>query len=118
MDVRLLDKRLVFVTGKGGVGKTTVAVALGLAAARAGKRTIVCEVAQQERMSQVFRREGVGHSESELARRLFAISIDPQQAMRGVPAQPAEVARSATLLFDSSAVPVPRRGGARACASW
>ena len=33
----LLDKRLVFVTGKGGVGKTTVAVALGLAAARHGQ---------------------------------------------------------------------------------
>ncbi len=40
----LLDKRLIVVTGKGGVGKTTVAVALGLAAARAGKRTMVAEV--------------------------------------------------------------------------
>ena len=30
----VLDKRLVFVTGKGGVGKTTVAAALGLVAAR------------------------------------------------------------------------------------
>ena len=39
----LLDKRLIVVTGKGGVGKTTVAVALGLAAARAGKRTMVAE---------------------------------------------------------------------------
>ena len=33
----LLDKRLVFVTGKGGVGKTTVAVALGLRAAAEGQ---------------------------------------------------------------------------------
>ena len=48
-EARLLDKRLVFVTGKGGVGKTTVAAALGLAAARRGLRTIVCEVAHQER---------------------------------------------------------------------
>src|SRR3954465_8386713 len=38
-----MDKRLVFVTGKGGVGKATVAAALGLAAAKRGKRTIVCE---------------------------------------------------------------------------
>ena len=37
----LFEKRLVFVTGKGGVGKSTVSVALALAAARAGKRTIV-----------------------------------------------------------------------------
>jgi anion-transporting ArsA/GET3 family ATPase len=77
----ILDKRLVFVTGKGGVGKTTVAAALGLVAARAGKRTIVCEVAQQERMSRVFRREGVGFSETRLATDLYAISIDPQQSM-------------------------------------
>jgi anion-transporting ArsA/GET3 family ATPase len=78
---RIFDKRLVFVTGKGGVGKTTVSAALGLAAARAGKRTIVCEVAHEERMSQAFRREGVGYSETELAPRLFAISIDPQRSM-------------------------------------
>ena len=52
----LLDKRLVIVTGKGGVGKSTVALALGLAAAAGGKRTIVCEVSAQERMSRVFHR--------------------------------------------------------------
>jgi anion-transporting ArsA/GET3 family ATPase len=77
----LLDKRLLFVTGKGGVGKTTVAASLGLAAARAGKRTIVCEVAQSERMSHAFRKEGVGFNEVELADHLFAISIDPQLSL-------------------------------------
>jgi len=77
----LFDKRLVFVTGKGGVGKTTVAAALGLAAARAGKRTIVCEVARQERVSRAFHREGVGPKETELADDLYAISVDPQRAL-------------------------------------
>jgi anion-transporting ArsA/GET3 family ATPase len=77
----LLDKRLVLVTGKGGVGKTTVSAALALAAARRGQRTIVCEVAAQERMSRAFRREGVGYSETELADRFYAISIDPNEAL-------------------------------------
>jgi anion-transporting ArsA/GET3 family ATPase len=77
----LLDKRLVYVTGKGGVGKTTVAAALGLAAARRGRRTIVCEVAEQHRMSRSFAREGVGAEEVELAPNLWAISIDPQRAL-------------------------------------
>jgi anion-transporting ArsA/GET3 family ATPase len=77
---KLLDKRLVLVTGKGGVGKTTVAASLGLLAARHGKRTIVCEVAEQERMSRAFGAEGVGYSESELAPNLWAISIDPERA--------------------------------------
>jgi anion-transporting ArsA/GET3 family ATPase len=77
----LLEKRLIFVTGKGGVGKSTVSAALGVAAARAGKRTIVCEVAQQERISSLFERQGIGYHEVEIAPRLHAFSIDPQRAL-------------------------------------
>jgi len=76
----LLDKRLVYVTGKGGVGKTTVSAALGLAAVRAGKRTLIAEVAQQERISQAFGHEPAGFSETEVADGLFAFSIDPDEA--------------------------------------
>jgi anion-transporting ArsA/GET3 family ATPase len=77
----LLDKRAIFVTGKGGVGKSTVAAALGVAAARTGKRAIICEVAQQERMSRFFERQGVGYHEAEIAPNLYAFSIDPQRAL-------------------------------------
>jgi len=42
--VDLLDRRLLFVTGKGGVSRTTVSAALGLVAAAQGRRTLVCEV--------------------------------------------------------------------------
>jgi anion-transporting ArsA/GET3 family ATPase len=77
----LLDKRLVFVTGKGGVGKSTVAVALGLLAARRGLRTIVAEVAHQDRVARVFGRDDSHFREVELAERLYTISIDPQHAI-------------------------------------
>jgi anion-transporting ArsA/GET3 family ATPase len=76
----LLDKRLIVVTGKGGVGKTTVAAALGLAAARRGKRTIVCEVAEQERLSGMFGLEPGGYEERELAPGLHGISVAPERA--------------------------------------
>ena len=76
----LLDKRLVVVTGKGGTGKTTVSAALGLLAARRGKRTIVCEVAERERLAALFGVEELGHKERELAPGLAGISIDPERA--------------------------------------
>ena len=79
----LLDKHLLYVTGKGGVGKTTVSAALGLAAAATGRRTIVCEVAAQERVSRAFQREGVEREvEIELAENLWAITIDPNLALQ------------------------------------
>jgi anion-transporting ArsA/GET3 family ATPase len=78
----LLERRLLIVTGKGGVGKTTIAAALGLVAARAGKRTIVAEVAQRGDVASVFDREGSKpFEEVELAPNLFHISIDPQDAL-------------------------------------
>jgi anion-transporting ArsA/GET3 family ATPase len=78
----LLDKRVVFVTGKGGVGKTTVAVALGLRAAAEGKRTIVCEVSAQENASRIFAHTEIGFHEVEVAENLWSISIDPDESMR------------------------------------
>jgi anion-transporting ArsA/GET3 family ATPase len=78
----LLDKRLIVVTGKGGVGRTTISAALGLAAARTGKRTMIAEVAQQERLSRVFRSEGLGYSEAQLAPNLFGMSVNPERALK------------------------------------
>jgi anion-transporting ArsA/GET3 family ATPase len=78
----LLEHRLVVVTGKGGVGKTTVAAALGLVAARAGKRTIVAEVARRGDVASAFDRDGSEpFEEIELTDGLFHISIDPQDAL-------------------------------------
>jgi anion-transporting ArsA/GET3 family ATPase len=73
---------LVIVTGKGGVGKTTVAVALGMRAAAEGKRTIVCEVSSQENASRMFEHTTIGFHEVELEKNLWAISIDPDESMR------------------------------------
>src|ERR1700760_1985434 len=78
---RLLDKRLLFVTGKGGVGKSTVATALGLVAARRGLRTIVAEMAAQSRVPESFDHDTEPFEEVELAPGLFTISIDPHNAM-------------------------------------
>ncbi len=88
----LLQRELIFVTGKGGVGKTTVAAGLGMALAAAGRRTIVCEVGSQRRLPALFGRgsgdplapgapEGDG-TEVALSDGLWATSIDPNRALR------------------------------------
>jgi anion-transporting ArsA/GET3 family ATPase len=95
----LLDKRLLFVAGKGGVGRTTVAASLGLLAARRGKRTIVVEVAKQERVSKSFRHAGAGYSETELAPNLYGISIDPDKSLEEFLVDQVGSRRLAGLLF-------------------
>ena len=78
----LLGKELVVVTGKGGAGKTTVAAALGLAAAARGRRVVVAEVAARDELARAFG----GHGAAPFVERLVApglhhVSIDPQHAM-------------------------------------
>jgi len=77
----ILDRRLIFVTGKGGVGKSTVATALGALGARRGLRTIVAELASQDGIQRTFEQSGETFEEVQLSERLFTISIDPQRAM-------------------------------------
>src|SRR3954466_1926734 len=76
----LLEKPLLGVTGKGGAGKSTVAAAVGLVAARRGRRTIIAEVARRDDVSRVL--GGTGVHEDELAPGLHHISIDPEEAMQ------------------------------------
>lgn len=77
----LLDRRLIVVTGKGGVGKTTVTAALGLVAARSGRRTLVCEVADQERLTALFGTRRAGFEEVAIEARLHAFSVNPDEAI-------------------------------------
>ncbi len=56
----LLERKLIVVTGKGGTGKSTVACALGLIAARRGLRTVVVEVGQQHHAADLFGDEQPG----------------------------------------------------------
>jgi anion-transporting ArsA/GET3 family ATPase len=78
----LLDRKLLVLTGKGGVGKTTVSAALGLIAADRGLRTIVIEMGEQRRLAELF---GVVPAEAgaqtELRENLWSVSINPDRAL-------------------------------------
>ena len=78
----LFAHSLLVVTGKGGVGKSTVAAALGLAASRRGLRTIVVEVTARQDVSRALASDMTGvYTELAVSDRLHHISIDPQRAM-------------------------------------
>jgi anion-transporting ArsA/GET3 family ATPase len=78
----MLERKLIVVTGKGGVGKTTVAAALGLLAAERGLRVIVVEVGEQARLPHLFGLTGdASGAETKLEENLWSISIDPDRAL-------------------------------------
>jgi anion-transporting ArsA/GET3 family ATPase len=82
MSDALLDRRLVVMTGKGGTGKSTLSAALALAAARKGKKVLVCEVVARERVADFFGRPPSGTQIKELQPNLYSVHVRPREAMR------------------------------------
>lgn len=78
----LLDKRLIVVSGKGGVGKSSISAAIALAASRAGKRTLVCEVNTKERITLLLGHPPVGPEVQRIDENLWAVDVRPAEAMR------------------------------------
>jgi anion-transporting ArsA/GET3 family ATPase len=79
----LLDRKLLVITGKGGTGKTTVAAAMGVLAARRGMEAIVVEVGDQSRVPGLVGGRAAAEPgvETRVMERLSCISIDPDEAL-------------------------------------
>jgi anion-transporting ArsA/GET3 family ATPase len=78
----LLERRLLFVTGKGGVGKTTVAAALALLAARAGRRTLVCEVDAKGTLADAYETAPLAFEPRLIEPRLHAMAMNTEDSLR------------------------------------
>ena len=74
------DRRFIFVTGKGGVGKTTVTAALARALSQRGKRVLIAMCNAKERISAMFASELVGTDILPIAERVWAVNMDPELA--------------------------------------
>jgi len=78
----LLDRRLLFVTGKGGVGKTTIAAALALAAASRGKKVLVGEVDAKGNLADFFSVAPTQFAPREVQPNLWAMTLDPEESLK------------------------------------
>jgi anion-transporting ArsA/GET3 family ATPase len=79
--MNLLDRQLLFVTGKGGVGKSTVAAALCLLGAQSGKRTLAVEVDQKGNLTDFFEHDRVGYQPVEVQPNLWAFTENTEDAL-------------------------------------
>ena len=77
----LIDRKLVVVSGKGGVGRTTVAAALARAAATAGKRVLVAGSGPTDRLGRLFGRPPLGTTVTSVAPGIDAVNMTPESAL-------------------------------------
>jgi anion-transporting ArsA/GET3 family ATPase len=77
----LLDRRFIFVIGKGGVGKTTVAASIAAASAARGKRTLLAMTNTKERLSQMMGTAPIGAYVTHVGPNFDAVNMTPQVAL-------------------------------------
>ncbi|WP_420452745.1 ArsA family ATPase [Ilumatobacter sp.] len=78
----LLDLDLLFVTGKGGVGKTTVAAAIAEVAARSGREVLVCEMDAKGALATAFEVSDLRFEPTEVEPGLHAMSMSTEDSLR------------------------------------
>jgi anion-transporting ArsA/GET3 family ATPase len=98
---RLLSRRLVIVSGKGGVGKSVVGLSLALAAREQGKRVLFAEIDAPLEAARLLDVGPVGPTETEIRPGLFALNLKPVRAMEEYVRRSLKVELLARRVLDS-----------------
>jgi anion-transporting ArsA/GET3 family ATPase len=97
----LANRRFLFVTGKGGVGKTTVSGALALAFAARGKRVLVCMCNTKERLSAILGTRTIPDTVISVGTNMWAVNISPERALEEYGAMVLKVRAVANAVFEN-----------------
>jgi anion-transporting ArsA/GET3 family ATPase len=108
----LLERKLLFVTGKGGVGKSTVAASLALLGAQRGKKTLACELDSKGNLAEFLEAGRATFKPRQVQPRLYVSSVDSEESLKeylAVNLRLPMVTRIGPLarLFDFAAVAAP-----------
>jgi anion-transporting ArsA/GET3 family ATPase len=80
-DSEFFDPKILIVSGKGGVGKTTVSAALALVAAREGRKVCVAEVDRKGTLPKLFGGAELTYDPREMAPGVWGMNIVPERAL-------------------------------------
>ena len=92
--------RIILFTGKGGVGKTSIAAAHALKSAEEGQKSILVSADMAHNIGDIFQKR-VGGEPAELAENLWGLELDPDRMLREEFPEAAKAIRK--LLLGSSA---------------
>ena len=81
MQPDLLGRRLLVVTGKGGVGKSTIAAALALVAATRGRRVLVVDVDAKGTIADRFEAGAIGFKPREVMPGISLMAMDTEASL-------------------------------------
>jgi anion-transporting ArsA/GET3 family ATPase len=77
----ILQRRVVILTGKGGVGKSTSAAALALIASQQGQKVLVIEVDAKGNVPDFYDTHRVGFKYRRLHQGVYGLSMQPRESM-------------------------------------
>ena len=95
------NRRFVIVTGKGGVGKTTVCAALAVHLAHKGKKVLVTMCNAKERLSAMLGSDLIGADVSNVGQNVWAVNMDPERAVEDYGLMTLKSRTVFKLLFDN-----------------
>jgi len=101
---RLASRQLVVVSGKGGVGRTTMAALLGLAIAQRGRRVLVATTGHDDRLAWMLGAPSLSESVLPVSDRLHIQRLVPRSCLREYGAMVVRSERVATAVFDNRIV--------------